>query len=98
MADVSLIAQPNLQRRLLAIRDSYAEDTRAFLSYLAESGQPLTIASLRAYSGHLRHAGYAAGTITKRLAGAKHPTIQFASWIEVCSDLWLNTSRVLRSR
>ena len=25
-------------------------------------------------------------------------TIQFASSIEVCSDLWLNTSRALRSR
>ena len=64
--------QKQLRQRLLAIRDSYREDTRAFLGYLAETGQPLTFDALKAYARHLQRAGYAAGTITKRLAGAKH--------------------------
>lgn len=64
--------QKGLRRRLLAIRDSYQEDTRAFLGYLAETGQPLTFDALKAYARHMQRSGYAAGTITKRLAGAKH--------------------------
>ena len=64
--------QKKLRRRLLAIRDSYHEDTHAFLNYLTDSGQLLTFAALKAYARHLQRSGYAAGTITKRLAGAKH--------------------------
>jgi integrase/recombinase XerD len=57
---------------LLAIRDSYAGDTRHLITFLDKHGLELDPEGLRAYVEHLKSAGYKAATINKRLAAAKN--------------------------
>lgn len=57
---------------LLAINDSYKDDTRLFLRFLEERELDMSVESLAAYVNHLRENGYAAQTINKRIAGAKN--------------------------
>jgi integrase/recombinase XerD len=59
------------EAELLAIKDSYKSDTRAFLSFLRAHRKPMTAASLGEYAESLRDSGYAAQTINKRITGAK---------------------------
>lgn len=57
---------------LLAIKDSYQQDTKQFIAYLREWDLDMTVESLARYAEHLRAEGYAAQTVNKRITGAKN--------------------------
>jgi integrase len=59
------------RNELLAIQDSYSDDTRLFVRFLDERGLSFGYAGLREYIVHLRGRGYAASTINKPLSAAK---------------------------
>lgn len=56
---------------LLAIRDSYRQDTKAFLRFLSGQGLEMSVEALEQYAETLRGSGYAAQTVNKRITGAK---------------------------
>ena len=56
---------------LLAIKNSYTADTRAFLRFLRENDMEMSIDALESYAIGLRDSGYAAQTVNKRITGAK---------------------------
>lgn len=57
---------------LLAIRDSYVDDTRLFLKFLQSRGLEMTVEALEEYLTWLKAHGYAVETIAKRIKGAKN--------------------------
>jgi len=59
------------RNELLAIQDSYTEDTKHFVRFLEGRGLAFDYAGLREYIVFLRNRGYAASTVNKRLSAAK---------------------------
>lgn len=57
---------------LLAIKDSYVDDTRIFLRFLESRGLEMSVESLQQYLDHLKERGYAVETVAKRIKGAKN--------------------------
>lgn len=56
---------------LLEIRDAYRADRRAFIQFLKLHKLELSIDALEEYAETIRHEGYAAQTVNKRITGAK---------------------------
>jgi len=59
------------RNELLAIQDSYTEDTKHFVRFLTSRSLAFDYAGLREYIVYLRNRGYAASTVNKRLSAAK---------------------------
>jgi integrase/recombinase XerD len=57
---------------LLAIRDSYVDDTRLFIRFLEARNLDMSVDALREYLDYLKEKGYAVETIAKRIKGAKN--------------------------
>jgi integrase/recombinase XerD len=57
---------------LLAIRDSYVDDTRIFLRFLESRKLEMSVSALEEYLAYLKERRYAVETIAKRIKGAKN--------------------------